>query len=110
MEITSLAFAGFVLLVFGVYHFLPLRKQNYWLLATSLAFYTAFDWRFPIILLVLSLANFTLAKQIEKRESGKLLWAGIILNVLALFGFKYADFYLPSITNLLNKLEQLKKG
>lgn len=103
MGITSLVFVGFVILVFGVYHFLPLRLQNYWLLITSLAFYITFSWQFAAIILILTLLNFLLGKRLEKSQGLKpsLLWMGITLNVLALLGFKYSDFYIPALTRLL---------
>jgi D-alanyl-lipoteichoic acid acyltransferase DltB (MBOAT superfamily) len=104
MEITSLTFAGFVLLVFLLYHLFPARWKNAWLLIASLLFYIAFEWQFAVVILILTLLNFLLGKRIGKTESSGLLWAGIILNVAALLVFKYADFYLPAATNLLNGL------
>jgi D-alanyl-lipoteichoic acid acyltransferase DltB (MBOAT superfamily) len=104
MEITSLTFAGFVVLVFLVYHFLPLRAQNYWLLLTSLLFYIAFEWQFAVILLILTLLNFLLGKGIAKGKRQALLWVGIVLNAGALLVFKYADFYIPALTKLLHGL------
>jgi D-alanyl-lipoteichoic acid acyltransferase DltB (MBOAT superfamily) len=104
MEITSLTFAGFVVLVFIVYHLLPRRAQNYWLLLASLFFYSAFAWQFAVVLLVLTILNFFIAKRLAGGERGGLLWAGIILNTAALLVFKYADFYLPALTDLLNNL------
>jgi D-alanyl-lipoteichoic acid acyltransferase DltB (MBOAT superfamily) len=104
MEITSLTFAGFVALVFLIYHFLPLRAQNFWLLLTSLLFYVAFEWQFAVILLILTLLNFTFGKGIAKSKRQGLLWIGIVLNAGALLVFKYADFYIPALTELLNNL------
>jgi hypothetical protein len=104
MEITSLTFAGFVILVFIVYHLLPQRPQNYWLLITSLAFYCTFAWQFAVVLLALTILNFFIGKRLASGERRSLLWAGIVLNAAALLAFKYADFYLPAVTKLLDKL------
>jgi len=104
MEITSLNFAGFVALVFIVYHLLPQRFQKTWLLLTSLAFYCTFAWQFAVILLVLTVLNYFIGKRLGDGERRSLLWVGITLNVAALLVFKYADFYLPALTKLLNNL------
>lgn len=101
MEITSLAFAGFVLLVFLVYHLLPHRAQNAWLLAASLVFYAAWDWRFALTLLALTLLNFLLGKRVGNAKSGGWLWTGMLLNVLVLAFFKYSDFFLPALERLM---------
>jgi alginate O-acetyltransferase complex protein AlgI len=104
MEIASLTFAGFVVLVFIVYHLLPQRPQNYWLLAASLAFYCTFAWQFAVALLVLTVLNYFMGKGLANGERRGLLYVGIVLNAAALLVFKYADFYLPGLTRQLDKL------
>jgi alginate O-acetyltransferase complex protein AlgI len=104
MEITSLNFAAFVALVFIVYHLLPQRFQKTWLVLTSMGFYCTFAWQFAVILLVLTVLNYFIGKRLGGREQRGLLWVGIILNVAALLVFKYADFYLPAVTKMLNSL------
>ncbi len=104
MEITSLAFAGFVLAVFLVYHRLPLGGQNLWLLAASLAFYALWDWRFGLILLALTTLNFWLGKRLGQKPKKAGMWSGIALNLLALLGFKYAGFFLPGLSELIGRV------
>ena len=104
MEITSLHFTMFATLVFVVYHLLPRRAQNFWLVLTSLAFYCTFAWQFAVVLLVLTGLNFFIGKGLGGGARRGLLWAGIVLNAGALLIFKYADFYLPVVTKLLERL------
>jgi len=101
MEITSLAFAGFVLGVFAVYHLLPQRAKLLWLLAASFGFYALWDWRFGLILLGLTLVNFWLMHRLARVNSRPWLWAGIGLNILVLLVFKYQHFYLDGLSRLL---------
>jgi len=99
MAITSLAFVGFAAFVLVIYYLLPRRPQNYWLLAASYAFYVTWAWEFAVVLTLLILVNFGLAKAIQGRSAHKrlLLWIGIGFNVLALAFFKYADFFVPEM-------------
>ncbi|MGD8458493.1 MAG: hypothetical protein PVF83_19120, partial [Anaerolineales bacterium] len=90
MEITSLSFAGFVLLVLIIYHVLPRRAQNYWLVLTSLAFYCTFAWQFAVVLLILTGLNYFIGKELGGGKRRGLLWGGIVLNAGALLVFKYA--------------------
>jgi D-alanyl-lipoteichoic acid acyltransferase DltB (MBOAT superfamily) len=101
MPITSLTFAGFVLAVFVVYHLLPARGKQIWLLAVSFVFYGLWDWRFGLFLLALTLANFWLGKRITEVESKACLWGGIGLNLLVLLIFKYQHFYVEGLSHLL---------
>jgi len=101
MEITSLAFAGFVLGVFVVYHLLPTRGKQLWLLAASFGFYALWDWRFGLILLGLTLVNFRLMHRLARVDSRAWMWTGIGLNILVLLVFKYQHFYLDGLSRLL---------
>ena len=104
ISITSLAFAGFAAAVFIVYHLLPARGKQIWLLAASLVFYALWDWRFGLILLALTLVNFWLGNQLpEKGRSW--LWTGIGLNLLVLVVFKYQNFYVGGLSSLLGVSE-----
>ncbi len=106
MSITSLSFVYFLLAVLAVYYLLPRRPQNYWLLLMSYAFYVTWAWQFALILLLLTVANFALARRL--REGGRarkdLLWLGIALNVSVLLLFRAADFFLPEMLSLLARL------
>jgi D-alanyl-lipoteichoic acid acyltransferase DltB (MBOAT superfamily) len=105
VEITSLSFAGFVAGVFVLYHQLPHRAENVWLLAASFGFYALWDWRFGLVLLGLTLVNFWLAQVLARTDSRSWLWAGIGLNILVLLIFKYNHFYLPELSHLLGGVD-----
>lgn len=104
MSISSTSFAAFCFLVFIVFHFIPLRFQRYWLLLTSLVFYSTWAWEFALIITILSVLNFILGKQLSKSFNRRWLWIGITLNVSALILFKYADFFIPDLTSFLEAL------
>lgn len=113
MSITSLTFAGFFILVLALYYLLPRRAQNGLLLAASYGFYASWSWVFPLVLLLLTGLTYACGvrlRAIRKRpkaaqaESRWYLWSGIGLNILVLAGFKYADFFLPEMTRLLQAL------
>ena len=101
MAITSLAFAGFVLAAVVVYHLLPARAKQVWLLLVSLGFYSLWEWRFGILLLALTFANFWLGRRLAKAVSRVWLWFGIGLNLAVLVIFKYQHFYLDGLSRLL---------
>ena len=89
MSITSLRFVMFVFVVLAVYYFLPRRAQNYWLLLASYAFYVTWAWQFALVLFVLTVTTFVLARHVRAagQSRTRLLWVGIGLNLLALLLF-----------------------
>lgn len=101
MSITSLQFAGFLILVLGAYYLLPRRWQNYLLLLASYGFYASWSWHFPVVLLLATVLTYLLARRLLARPGRGCLWAGIGLNILILVVFKYADFYLPNLLHLI---------
>ncbi|MCC6905696.1 MAG: MBOAT family protein [Anaerolineae bacterium] len=104
MSITTLTFAGFVLLVLAVYYILPHRFQNAWLLTASYVFYLTFTWQFSAILVVMTLVNYWLARWLEQAERRKkaLLWIGIGFNLAVLAFLKYAGYFVAQFTARLN--------
>lgn len=58
------------------------------------------------MLVSLGAVNFWLGQYFGKQEAGKkqILWLGIGINILAVAVFKYDDFYLPALNELLNNL------
>lgn len=88
MEIVSLHFPGFVLIILAVYALLTRRAQNLWLLAASYTFYAIWGWGFAATLAGLTLLNYLLGRQIAKTNSRIILWLGILLNASALLLLK----------------------
>lgn len=99
MNITSIQFAIFMLLVLAVYYGLPRRPQNYWLLFVSYIFIVTWEWKFALVLAAITTINFLIALRLRVNGQGHrgLLWLGIGLNVGTLLYFRSADFFLPEL-------------
>jgi alginate O-acetyltransferase complex protein AlgI len=106
MGITSLSYVVFVCAALAVYYLLPRRSQNTWLLIVSYAFYLTWAWQFALVLLLLTLTSFVLARHVRAEDPGGrgMLWASIGLNLLALLFFRSAHFFLPDALSLLARL------
>lgn len=106
MNITSLHFVLFTALALGVYYLLPRRPQNIWLLWVSYVFLITWNWRFAVVLGVITVINFLIALRIRVDGQGQrgLLWVGIGSNILALLLFRAADYYLPALEILFGRL------
>jgi D-alanyl-lipoteichoic acid acyltransferase DltB (MBOAT superfamily) len=105
MEITSLLFAGFVVLACLGYRHLPQRLRPAWLLLCSAVFLLSWSWKFLAILVGLALINFFIGWMVvpHARLGKVLLGVGIGFNLAALLIFKYSNFYLPALASLLAK-------
>jgi len=116
MEFISPVYGLFLLSVLGIYWSMAQQKLRLWtLLFASLVFYASWQFQYIPLLLALIFINFrfgleigenisledhSLDRQTSKQEQQfaqadwnrrrlKLLWMGVILNVLLLLGFKY---------------------
>ncbi len=129
MTFISIPYALFLLVVLGIYwsvrrQFLRLRV----LLIASLVFYGSLQIAYIPLLLITTLINFGLGKAIGSntapgshatnqhlsneqwllaqgvwnRRRLRILWLGIILNVIGLLGFKYLPFFLTNLAVSLN--------
>ena len=106
MNITSIQFALFTLLVLVVYYLLPRRTQNYWLLFVSYIFIITWNWRFALVLAAVSSINYLVALRVRVDDAGRRGWLylGIAINVSALLFFRSADFFLPELEGWLRRL------
>ncbi len=104
MNITSLDFAGFVVLTLVVYYVLPRRPQNVLLVAVSYVFYITWSWWYALVVAGMTLINFGLAQRLRSgdQQHRRRLWFGIAVNVLVLAIFKYEDFFVPDLRATLN--------
>ena len=96
-----------------IYYFLPLllifyftvktKYKNLTLLIFSLLFYFLGEPKYIIILLLSCLINYYLSKLINNSTKPKLyLVIAILYNVIGLLIFKYTDFFIDNINNILN--------
>ena len=107
MTITSSNYILFTALAIGVYYFLSRRMQNNWLLLVSYIFIITWDWKFAIVLGLITTFNFLIAPQLRINDQGRrgLLWLGIGVNVSALLLFRAANFFLLELEAVLGSFD-----
>ena len=98
----------FLPLVLGLYVFLPSKWRNAWLLIASLFFYAWGETFYTLIMLASITANYVFGLLIEwQRDTAAmrpLMVGAVVVNLLLLIGFKYANFLLRSLNVLLGHL------
>ena len=108
MPLNSVSFILFFLVVWGLYWFLPHRKQNALLVAASYAFYCFWDYRFLVLVLISTTVDFWVARRMVGAESERkrkgYLWVSLIVNLGILGFFKYFNFFLDGALSILNAL------
>jgi D-alanyl-lipoteichoic acid acyltransferase DltB (MBOAT superfamily) len=106
LEIVSPEFLIFLFAVLILYYVVPRQGQNLLLLIASLAFYALWSWQLLVVLLILIAFNFNLAKLLEDRPGSKrtLIRVGVLGNLLALVGLKYAGFLVPEALEFLARV------
>lgn len=103
MLFSSITFIYYFLpLVILAYYITPKKYRNVTLLVSSLIFYF-YGERTPVLVIACVL-NYFLGRVIGKCEKNKksFLILGIILNFLALGYYKYSNFFIENLNNLLN--------
>lgn len=110
MEINSLNFFCFFLIVFILYY-IPFKStrnfQNRLLLISSWIFYLLIDYRTFPILLISTISFWILGEKIAqktKREAQRLQLLGIASGVILLLYFKYYNFFLSSFSSFLSQI------
>ena len=105
MLFNSLAFAIFMPIVFLIYWALPHRFRWMALLAANCYFYLSWEPRYILVILFTTAVSYFCALLLERAQSAKqkkaLLTAGILLTLSLLLIFKYTNFALGSIFDLL---------
>ncbi|MEP1488778.1 MAG: MBOAT family O-acyltransferase [Algibacter sp.] len=108
MVFNSLNFIWFLIPVLFLYWGVFNKKntyQNILLIVVSIIFYAIADWRFLALLIGSVIINYGLAIKIDKWESEKMkqrvLYLGVVFNVILLLYFKYFNFFLEGFTNIL---------
>ena len=102
MNIISVGFLAFVLLVTAVYYLLPLKLRPFWLLAASLFFYIYADIRYLLFLGASILSCYAGALAIQGRARGKKLI--FLLVLLFNLGLLACVKFLPYSLNVLGLL------
>ena len=95
MLFTTFPFLVFLLAVLALFYLLPKPARRYLMLAASLAFYMAWNWKFVVLLLGLITVDFFAALWIRSRQ-GPTRRLALLLSLAANIGmlgwFKYANF------------------
>jgi len=102
-------FVVFFVAVYCLYLLLPTyRQQNLLLLVASYYFYSAWDWRFLLLLLSSTVLDYVCALAIDSSDSPRrrkaFLAASVTGNLTLLGFFKYFNFFLDSLRTLLAPL------
>lgn len=112
MLFNSLTFAIFLPIVFIVYWFIlnkRIKLQNFLIVIASYVFYGWWDWRFLSLILFSTLVDYTigldLGRQEEEKKRKVLLWISILVNLGLLGVFKYFNFFLDSLYDVVPGLQ-----
>ena len=108
MLFNSFAFAVFFPLVFILYWSIfnkkSVRIRNLFLLFASYVFYGWWDYRFLSLIIISSLLDYLIGKQLYKinqvHKKKILLWVSIAVNIGLLGFFKYFNFFADSFSDL----------
>ncbi len=105
MFFNSFDFAVFLALVLVLYHTVPKKWQNLLLLVASYTFYGWWDWRFLGLILLVSAGDYYSAVSIhatnDEKKRRRHLMTTVIMDLGALFFFKYFNFFVDSFNSVL---------
>lgn len=114
MIFNSLHFLIFFPIVVGIYYLIPQKARSYWLLLASYYFYMCWNAKYVVLLLFSTIVTYVTGILLEKCDRGdkeehrqrrqkKLcVAASFILNLSVLFVFKYLDFGIASLNQILS--------
>ncbi len=107
MLFNTLSFGIFFVVVLIFYWLIPMKMKTLCLLISSYAFYAFWDWRFLALILLISFTNFHIVRLLDSKAGKarkRLLMFVVLLNLITLAVFKYLDFFVGSLKNLLGKI------
>ena len=112
VTVTTILFFVSVSLAALIYHRLPARFRQGWLLIISALFIITWSWQFVLVLAAYSGINYALGLKSDPKKLHHKTWAraGVLFNVLVLLFFKYSDFYLPQFSSFLDSIGLLEPG
>lgn len=106
MLFNSIDFALFLPIVFILYWFVfrkNLKAQNLFLVVVSYIFYAFWDWRFIVLIMFSTIANYLfgimLGKEEKQRSRKLILWTSVLINLGLLGFFKYCNFFIDNFND-----------
>lgn len=112
MLFNSIEFAIFLPIVFFLYWFVASRKlsiQNALIVVASYFFYGWWDWRFLSLIIFSTIIDFSVGLALKKQENRArrklLLVTSILVNLGFLGTFKYFNFFLDSLYDVIPGLQ-----
>lgn len=103
MLFNSLPFLVFLIVVLGLYYSFSHKYQNILLFLAGLAFYSFWDWRMSLLLLLVIYLNYQWGKNLPIHGNRFFFW-GVGINIGILGFFKYAIFFLESGNDIFQLL------
>jgi len=106
MLFNTLSFGIFFVVVLIFYWRIPMKMKTLCILIASYAFYAFWDWRFLALILLISFTNFHIVRLLDSKAGKarkRFLVFIVSLNLITLAVFKYLDFFVDSLKNLLVK-------
>ena len=104
MLFNDLKFIYFFIPVLIIFHSLNLTKKkwikNIFLLAASYLFYGLFEPRFLLVLIYITIINYSTIHLLSNKKNKQILTLGIILSLLPLVFFKYTYFLLNDVLGI----------
>jgi len=111
MSFNEIAFIFFFFLCIALTWILNSKKikyRNIFLLIASYIFYGSWDYRFCILLFISTIIDYyyglRIFKSNNKSTKKRYLYVALFLNVFILFIFKYLNFFVESLTEVLHNM------
>lgn len=105
MLFNTLQFAGFFIVVYGLYLVLEHKWQNRMLLVASYIFYGAWDWMFLSLIWISTILDYYCGLSIHRATEAKkrklFLFLSVFGNLSILGLFKYFNFFASNLQQLL---------
>lgn len=105
MQLNSFIFFLFLIIVTTIYYVVPSRVRNFILLSANYLFYSYYDYRFAVLLLLLTSTTHFIGNKIYDTKNYEIkkrfLIAGVVLNLVVLGIFKYFNFFSESFISFL---------
>jgi len=105
MLFNSLEFFFFFLIVYSVYLLLKHSAQNKFLIIASCIFYASWNWKYLGLMFISITTDYFCGREIDARRDPKarkmFLFLSIFVNLSILGFFKYFNFFVDSLSDLL---------